>query len=211
MPQLRSRIALLVFALFLGCNRSSDFDLSPAMKPVPDRTAEASEYAAWQPTPEQLSELGTIKSECKGELKPLLDHPKWSGDRLRVTGIKGGIPVTKSIGPWHIALFPAGDHIVEIRGLLFAKGHSVKLDMDRDVLIVNGVEFKGSFNTGESPMFENAPFRGVSFEKEGLGLTMGSASILFLDDGRLVMDFHKVVVEGTRAGEYGVLNAEGQD
>lgn len=209
MSQLRLLIALHVVALFAGCDRVPDFDASPVMKPIPDQAAEANQYAEWQPTPEQLTELATIKSECKGKLKRLLNQPKWSGNRLRVTGVRGGLPVTENVGPWHIAFFPLGNHVVEIRGLLFAKDHSVKLDMDRDVLIVNGVEFIGSPLTGESPMFQNAPFRGVSFEKAGLALTMGSASILFMNDGRLVMDFHRVVLNGSKTGEYGVLYADG--
>ena len=206
---LKPSVVSLLSVLLVSCDGSSDFDASPVMKPIEDRTAEASEYANWQPTPEQTAILKKIKSDCTGNLTLLLNQHRWTGHRQRVTGVEGGLPVTESIGPWNIALIPSDGHVIEIRGLLFAKGFTVKLDMDRDVLIVNDVEFRGSPISGESPMFQSAPFQGVSFKQEDLGLTMGSASILFLDDGRVAMDFHKVVVNGEKAGEYGVFKRDG--
>jgi hypothetical protein len=195
---------LLVFAV-AGCGAPPDFDATPIMKPVPNTDAIAGEYAAWEPTPEQLQALEKACVQCKGNLKRLLDCPKWSGERLRVTGIKGGLPVTESIGTWHIAVIPTADPaVVELKGLLFARGISVKLDLNRDVLIVNGAEFKGTPISGKSPGFKNTAYKGVKFER-GPGLATGRASILILDDQRVVMDFDKVIVNGARAREYGEL------
>ncbi len=204
----RHIIFLVIFFLLAnssGCSDQVDVDMKPMLAPAENRDAEANKTADWQPTPQQLSTLDSIKENCSGDLAKLLDHARWSGHRLRVTGMSGGLPVTENIGPWHIILVPTADKsVVEIKGLLFAKGFSVKIDMDRDVLIVNNSEFQGESITGNSPMFQNAGFKGVDF-KRNLGLVMGSAAILFLDDGRLVMDFHKIRVNGIKAGEYGVL------
>jgi hypothetical protein len=199
--------ALLLLIAIVGCSESPNVDLSPIMAPVENRDREANTYAEWQPTREQLTSLRKTQDTCKGSLGKLLDHAKWSGNRLRVTGMRNGMAVTESIGPWHIILVPTSDaSVVEIKGLLFAKGFSVELDLDRDILIVNDSEFQGHAASTNSPMFENAGLQGVYFDR-GLGLVMGSASIGFLDDGRVVMDFHKVIVNGTKAGEYGVLHA----
>jgi len=197
--------AILLLLGASGCDHVPDHDLSPIMAPVENQDADANAYRDWQPTDEQLALLAATRAKCKGRLPELLDHAKWSGRRLRVTGMRGGLPVTEDIGPWHIIVVPTSDQsVVEIKGLLFAKALTVKLDVNRDVLIVEGSEFPGRPITGNSPMFGNAGFRGVHFGRQS-GLTMGSASILLLDDGRLSMDFHKTVVNGTRAGEYGVL------
>jgi hypothetical protein len=181
------------------------------MAPVENRDAEANAFREWQPTSEQLTSLATTKAECEGSLSKLLEHAKWSGQRMRVTGVRAGLPVAEKIGPWHIILMPTSDEsVVEIKGLLFAQGFSVKLDVNRDVLIIKDAEFKGRPLQGNSPMFQNTAFEGVVFERD-LGLVMGSASILFLDDGRLSMDFHKVLVNGAKAGEYGVLEPSSGD
>lgn len=181
------------------------------MAPVESRDAAANAFREWQPTNEHLASLAITKAECEGSLSKLLGHAKWSGHRMRVTGMRGGLPVTENIGPWHIMLMPTSDKsVVEIKGLIFAEGFSVKLDVNRDVLIIKDTEFKGRSLQGNSPMFQNAAFEGVVFERD-LGLVMGSASILFLDDGRLSLDFHKVLVNGAKAGEYGVLEASSGD
>jgi hypothetical protein len=196
---------LLCWMVVAGCENSPDADLKTIRAPVENGDAEANTFHEWQPTEEQLASLATIKAECEGNLSKLLDHAKWSGYRMRVTGMSDGLPETEEIGPWHIFLVPTSDQsVIEIKGLHFARGFTVKLDVNRDVLIIKDVEFKGRPLKGNSPMFQNAPFQGVVFKGE-LGLVMGSASILFLDDGRLCMDFHKVIVNGTKAGEYGVL------
>ncbi len=196
---------LPLLAISSGCSEQADVDMKPILAPAQNRDAEANETATMQPTSEQLSTLESIKENCSSDLAKLLDSAKWSGHRLRVTGLKDGLPVTESIGPWHLILVPTPDKsVIEIKGLLFAKGFSVKIDLDRDVLIVKGSEFQGRSITGDSPMFQNAGFKGITF-KRNLGFVMGSASILFLDDGRLVMDFHKIRVNGNKAGEYGVL------
>ena len=203
-------VALLFSAVVLGCDDPPDADLTPIMAPVEKRDTEASAFREWEPTEEQLASLAITKEECNGELSSLLDHAKWSGYRMRVTGVQNGLPVTENIGPWHIILVPTADQsVVEIKGLLFAQGFAVKLDMKRDVLTINDADFEGRPLKGNSPMFQNAAFQGVVFERD-LGPVMGSASILLLEDGRLSMDFHKVIVNGSRAGEYGVLeSAEG--
>ena len=209
---MRHNSLLMVFAAIVagsGCDDSPEADMTPNMAPIVNRDAEATEFVDWQPTAEQLASMKSIKTACTGDLSMLLDHSKWSGHRLRVTGRKSGSIVTQNIGPWHIILIPTADEsVVEIKGRLFSKGFTVKLDMNRDVLIIKDMEFKGSPIKGKSPMFQNTPFQGVAFKRE-LGLVNGSASILFLEDGRLSMDFHKVVVNGTRAGEYGVLEPSG--
>jgi len=203
--------ALLLLILVSGCDILPDADLTPIMVPVENRDAEANTFREWQPTDEQLASLATTKAECEGSLSKLLDHAKWSGHRTRVTGIRDNLPVTENIGPWHIIIVPTSEKsVVEISGLLFAKPFSVKLDVNRDVLIIKNTEFEGRPLKGNSPMFQNASFQGIVFERQ-LGLVMGSASILFLEDGRLAMDFHKVIVNGSKAGEYGVLEPSGVD
>lgn len=192
---------------FWGCDSPSSIDLSSVMAPIESRNSVANTYSGWQPSEQQRASLTATQESCEGSLQTILDSAKWSGHRLRVTGVRNGTLVTENIGPWHIIFLPTPNRsIVEIKGLLFAANYSITLDMERDVLTVNGVDFKGRPVSGNSPMFNGTRFQGVVFEKH-LGLTMGSASILVLEDGRLCLDFHKVIVNGLKAGEYGVLNA----
>ena len=149
-----------------------------------------------------------MSKSAKGHLTPLLASPNWSGDRLRVAGIENGKPVTASIGPWNIQLAPDTEkNVVQIKGLAFADDATVTLDMDQDVLTIDGQEFTGKVIEATSPMFDNLPFQGVSFERAD-GLVYGKASIIFLDDGRAAMDFDKVYVDGKRAREYGAILAQ---
>lgn len=198
---------LLLLTVAVGCDNAPDTDFTPIMTPIENRDAEANVFRDWEATEEQLASLAATKAACTGRLTQLLEHAKWSGNRLRVTGFRDGLPVTQDIGPWHIVIVPTAEQsVVEIKGLLFAKGFSVKLDVNRDVLVIKETEFAGKPLSGKSPLYANAAFQGVGFESE-LGLVMGSASILFLEDGRVSLDFSKVMVNGAKAGEYGVLEA----
>jgi hypothetical protein len=155
-----------------------------------------------------LQRLKAIQAESKGHLSAVLRADVWSGDRLRVTGMADGFPITESIGEWRIELVPEVDkNVVRLQGLLFASECDVSLDMDRDVLTIDGHEFAGLPIADKSPMFQDMPFEGVAFERVE-GPTAGRASIIFLEDGRTVMDFDKVVLNGVRAREYGVLSPE---
>lgn len=198
--------ALLVFVT-LGCDNVPDTDLGPVMAPVQNRNEEeANAFRNWIPTEEDLASLAIAK-EKNGPFSALLSHAKWSGNRLRVTGIKDGLPVTESIGAWHVIVVPTSDSsIVELKGFLFAENFSVKLNLAQESLIIKDAEFQGSSIKGNSPMFQNLGFQGFKFERK-LGLVLGSASLLFLEDGSIVFDFDKVVVNGARAREYGVLEA----
>lgn len=200
-------VALLLLIAVSGCDNPRDFDLTPILAPVENRDTESNAFRKWKPSEEQRASLAITKAACEGKLAALLDHAKWSGHRMRVTGIRNGLPVTENLGPWNINVIPTPDQsIVEIKGLLFAKAFTVTLDVNRDVLTINDAIFKGRPLKGNSPIFQNAAFQGVVFERDS-GLIMGSASILFLDDGRISMDFHKVFVNGSKASEYGVLES----
>jgi hypothetical protein len=149
-----------------------------------------------------------ISKSAKGHLTPLLVSPAWSGDRLRVASIENGRPVTASIGPWNIQLVPdIEQNVVQIKGLAFADDATVTLDMDQDVLAIDGHKFAGKAIEATSPMFDNLPFKGVSFERVD-GPVYGKAAVIFLDDGRVAMDFDKVYVDGKRAREYGAILAQ---
>ncbi len=124
---------------------------------------------------------------------------------MRGTGMDGD---TESIGRRRIRLVPdADENVVRLQGLHFARDCEVSLDMDRDVLTIDRHEFAGRPIADKSPMFQDMPFEGVAFERLE-GPTAGWASIIFLEDGRTAMDFHKVVLNGVRAREYGVLSPE---
>jgi hypothetical protein len=115
---------------------------------------------------------------------------------------------TETIGPWRIRLVPDADkNVVRLQGLHFASACEVRLDMDRDVLTIDGHEFAGRPVAGKSPMFQNIPFEGIAFERLE-GSTAGWASIILLNDGRTAMDFDKVALNGVRAREYGILSPE---
>lgn len=149
-----------------------------------------------------------MAQSAKGHLTPLLASPAWSGDRLRMAGLENGKPVMASIGPWDIRLAPDSDrNVVEIKGLHFAKKSIVTLDVDKDILEIDGHQFAGRVIESTSPMFDDLPFKGVSFERPD-GAVCGRASIIFLEDGRVALDFHKVYVHGNRAGEYGAVVAQ---
>lgn len=162
-------------------------------------TSEAVEYS---------QRLAEIQATATGHLRPLLSSASWSGDRLRVAAMKDGFPVTESIGKWEIGLVPdEAKNVVQLTGLHFAENRKVLLDLDLDVLTIDGFEFEGRAISGESPMFKDAPFEGVAFERTE-GAILGSGSIIFLSDGRTCMDFDKILVDGVRAGEYGELRAK---
>ncbi len=152
-------------------------------------------------TPDRLRQ---VAESAKGALAPLARHPHWSGNRLRVTGLLGDRIVTEPVGTWAFSIRPDPDtNVVELGGLVFA-GEPTFLDLDTDTLTIGGELFRGQTVSGTSPMFDGLPFVGVRFEK-GDGEVTGKASILFLQDGRVVMDFYHLTVRGVRAGTYGVL------
>jgi hypothetical protein len=157
---------------------------------------------------ENLQRLKEISASAKGHLGQLLRAPVWSGDRLRMSRIDGDVPVMESVGKWKIELIPdPTKNMVHIQGLLFAKDSNVTLDMDRDILAIDGQEFVGRPVSGNSPMFKGVPFAGVNFERLD-GRIFGYASIIFTEDGRTAMDFDKVFVDGSRAREYGILSGD---
>src|SRR5262249_20208354 len=133
--------------------------------------------SAVNPTAVRLRE---IEISAKGALTPLVRHAIWTGHRLRVTGGQNGLPVSERIGPWRIELHPdPKQNAVEIKGLIFAKNAIVRLDLDRDTLVIDGEEFQGRRGTGKSPLFGEIQFNGVAFEREE-GKVTGKAAILIL-------------------------------
>ena len=142
--------------------------------------------------------------EFAEEFDGLFRYEKWQGNRLRVVGMDDGMPVTENAGPWNISIAPTDSvSMIEIKGLFFAAAHdcTVRIDLVDKALLIGDTTFAGSKISGKSPMFQGTEFVGFSFENDH----SGSASILFLNDGRLCMDFHKTIVNNTRAQEYGVL------
>ena len=140
--------------------------------------------------------------QLAGAFGELLKYEEWTGNRLRVVGTEDGLPVTENAGPWKISIKPTDSaSVIEIKGLFFAHDRSVCIDLAGKTLFVGDAAFVGSEIGGKSPMFQNTEFTGYSFKND----EFGSAAILFLNDGRLVLDFHKTIVDGTRAQECGVL------
>ena len=203
--QMPALVGLLPLLVCFGCDKPPDINLRPVLSPAENRDAEANTYRNWRPDNDRMGSIEIDGQDCSENLRELIGCSKWSGKRLRVTGMKDGFPVTESVGPWHIILVPTAiASVVEMKGFLFAKNLEVKLDLHREVMTINGVEFIGTPLTGNSPMVQGAKFTGVKFESK-VGLTMGSAAILFLEDGRALMDFDKVLINGKRAREYGIL------
>jgi hypothetical protein len=167
----------------------------------------SSKEASPQPAADARAErLREIEKSAKGSLTPLVRYVVWTGDRIAVTGLRNGLPTTTSIGPWRIELHPdPKQNVVELKGFLFAKNLPVRLDLDADLLTIDGEPFQGRKLSGKSPLYEMTPFEGVVFERAD-GKAYGKASILILADGRVSMDFDKVVVNNKRAHEYGALS-----
>jgi hypothetical protein len=134
-------------------------------------------------------------------------HRKWSGNRWRVTGIRDGYPVTESIGAWQIEAVPAKrGPVIELRGIRLGELRSVQLDLARGLLLIDGEPFVGRPIAGKSPIVRDAPFKGAVFERQDGSIT-GKAALLFLEDGRALLDFYKVWAKGQR-GAYGALSPE---
>jgi hypothetical protein len=135
-------LALSIVAL-AGCSGGKGQKSAP--EPDPDLPAPSAE------------EIATIRTH----LAPLQKAQKWSGDRLRVTGVRDGLPVTESIGPWEVETAPAGkEGVIELRGIRIGSERSVQLDLARGLLLIDGQPFAGRALTGKSPTANNAPFKG---------------------------------------------------
>jgi hypothetical protein len=183
----------------------SPFLLLALLLTTTDSTLGAQDAQSRQTVERRLRE---IMKSAQSELLPLLKSAVWSGDRLRVVGVKEGFPVTESVGPWRIELAPHPEkNLIDLKGLKFAGKHKlrVQLDLDNDSLLIGGKLFEGRKISGKSPIARSAAFKGLAFERDGADIE-GKASIIFLEDGRTVMDFHKIYIGDAKAGEYGTLS-----
>ena len=164
-------------------------------EPIPENEVLISETDA---------ELERIKSSYSGPFSKLLTKQLWKGSRLAISGIKDNIPQIKEVQPWNIKVSSSGNNKIALYGFSFSKDHEVQINLTNNSLIISGTEFPAIQTSGHSPMFQQN-FNGFSYKLPPTIGISGSASILFLENGNISLDFHKVMVGTKRLSEYGVL------
>jgi hypothetical protein len=148
--------------------------------------------------------LEELPQNCQGELSRLRESQTWVGERIAFYGIEGKKILTRKVKDWTFKIVPEGKDILRIEGFEFAANIEIRIDTSRNALMIHKTVFVGSPITGNSSIFGNKRFEGVSFEGLG-GRVYGDASILFFDDGTVALSFDKVFIDGLQSREYGTI------
>ena len=107
---------------------------------------------------------------------------------------------------WNVAIIPrSGKSIVDIKGIKFPDDFEIAFDVDREILIVNGVELAGEKYTGPTPLFPNKEMVGLTFKGRRPNGRTETAGIFSLEDEKIYIDFHNLIVNESKSGEFGIV------
>lgn len=143
-------------------------------------------------TPVPLESFG---GAADGELDFLSQSDAWKMVEVVPIDIEGQKVKTR-FGSDFVLGITQSDSLVGLTGIPPFKGVRVAVDPTRNVLLVGEWTLPGKAAEGNSPIVDDAAYRGVVFESHASGAVSGTAYLFVLEDGRLLIGFRHFSVYG---------------